>query len=142
VTLFADFESRHILGVPAMDGSHRELIDLVNRMERSGNAAFAYLFPDLVNHSSAHFAFEEVLMRDTAFPGEAAHRADHHRILGELDWLARGLAQGRVAPARAWVHDRFPAWFAGHLDSMDSALATHLRGIGVRARGSAKGAAG
>jgi hemerythrin len=124
--LIDDFDARFVLGVPAMDRSHRELVDLLNRMDESSNAAFAYLFPDLLQHTRAHFAVEEVLMRDSAFPAESEHKAEHARILVELQGFAQRVAEGRLSLARAFVHERIPGWFANHLDTMDGALAAHL----------------
>lgn len=121
-----DFESRFLLGVPAMDRSHREMADLVNRMAESTDASFAYLFPDLVSHTRAHFASEEVLMKDSRFPATSEHKAEHARVLGELDAFEKRLAGGRLALARAYVKERLPEWFALHIATMDSALAAHL----------------
>lgn len=120
-------DDRITLGVPAMDRTHREMADLVNRMAECSNASFAYLYPDLVSHTQAHFAAEEVLMRDTRFPATAEHTGEHTRVLGELDAFGQRLARGRIAMARAYVTDQFPAWFAVHLATMDSALAAYVR---------------
>jgi len=134
--LIDDFEARFLLGVPAMDRTHREFVDLVNLMAEAGNATFAYLFADLVNHTHAHFANEDVLMRQTGFPASAEHRAEHARVLGELDALRQRLAGGRIVLARAYVLEQLPAWFAQHAVTMDSALAAHVKAaVKVKAPG-------
>ncbi len=120
------FDPRLQLGIPAMDRCHREMADLVNRMTECSNASFVYLFPDLVSHTHAHFASEEVLMRDTRFPAAAEHKAEHARVLGELDAFAQRLAGGRIALARAYVAEHLPAWLSVHIPTMDSALAAHV----------------
>jgi hemerythrin-like metal-binding protein len=132
--LITDFEARFLLGVPAMDRSHREFVDLVNRMAESGAAAFAYLYPELVSHTRAHFANEEVLMRDTDFPATREHRDEHARVLGEMESFGQRLGGGRIALAQAYVTEQLPAWFAVHAVTMDSALAAHVKGA-VRAKG-------
>jgi hemerythrin-like metal-binding protein len=121
-----DFDDRFILGVPAMDTCHREMVELLNRMAESSNAAFAYLYPDLVSHTHSHFASEEALMKETAFPATAEHRSEHNRVLGDLDRLGQRLADGRIALARAYVAEQLPAWFVLHFATMDSALAAHV----------------
>lgn len=120
------FDARFILGVSAMDRTHREMADLVNRMADCSNASFAYLYPDLVSHTHTHFATEEVLMRETRFPATAEHKSEHARVMGELDAFGQRLAGGRIAMARAYVAEQLPAWFAVHLATMDSALAAHV----------------
>jgi hemerythrin len=120
------FDPRFRLGVPALDHSHREMADLVNRMVESSNAGFVYLFQDLVSHTHTHFATEEVLMRQTGFPAGAEHQREHARVLSELDDFAQHLTTGRIALARAYVAEQLPAWFALHLATMDSALADYV----------------
>ena len=133
--LIDDFEARFLLGVPAMDCTHREFVEPLNRMAEPGNAAFVYLYQDLINHTRAHFANEDALMRQSAFPASAEHTAEHARILGELDALRSRLgAGGRIALARAFVLEQLPAWFALHAVTMDSALAAHVKaGMKVKA---------
>jgi hemerythrin len=125
--LIDGFESRLILGIPAMDRSHREFVDLVNRMDRATDASFAYLLTDLIHHTRAHFATEEVLMRMSAFPQVEAHRDEHARVLGEMERFGQRLGPGRLAAARAYVREQLPAWFERHALLMDSPLAEHLR---------------
>jgi hemerythrin-like metal-binding protein len=125
--LIDDFESRFLLGIPAMDRSHREFVDLVNRMDRATDANFAYLFTDLMHHTRAHFATEDVLMRATGFPESQAHRDEHARVLTEMEHFGQRLGRGRLARARAYVREQLPAWFERHAQLMDGPLAEHLR---------------
>jgi hemerythrin len=120
-------DDRLALGVPAMDRTHREMADLVNRMADCSTASFVYLYPDLVTHTHTHFATEELLMRETRFPATAEHKSEHARVLGEMDAFGQRLAAGRIAMARAYVAEQLPAWFAVHLSTMDSALAAYVR---------------
>lgn len=129
MALIEDFESRFLLGVPAMDRCHRELVDLVNQMDRATDANFAYLFSELVHHTRAHFATEEVLMGATSFPESQAHRDEHARVLVEMERLSKRLGRGRLAVARSYVREQIPAWFARHAHLMDGPLAQHLRGV-------------
>jgi hemerythrin-like metal-binding protein len=127
MALIEDFESRFILGIPAMDRSHREFVDLVNRMDKASDANFVYLFSDLIHHTRAHFATEEVLMRATAFPESQPHRDEHARILAEMQRFSERVISGQVALARTYVREQLPSWFARHAREMDSPLAEHLR---------------
>lgn len=124
--LIDEFESRFRLGIPAMDRAHLEFVDLVNRMDKATDASFAYLFSDLVHHTRAHFATEEVLMRATGFPESQPHRDEHARVLEELECLGRRLGHGRLALARTYVREQLPTWFERHARLMDSRLAEHL----------------
>ena len=127
MALIEDFESRFVLGIPAMDRSHREFVDLINRMDRAPDAHFAYLFSDLLNHTRAHFATEEVLMRSTGLRDSQPHRDEHARMLAEMERFAERLRQGRLALARSYVREQLPVWFARHARLLDGPLAEHLR---------------
>jgi hemerythrin len=129
MALIENFEERFLLGLPAMDRSHREFVDLINRMAASTNAVFAYLYLEMVQHTHAHFAAEEVLMRQTDFPAAAGHQDEHRRILGELDWFAQRLNHGHIGVVRTYVVDLLPTWFAQHAITMDGALAAHVKHV-------------
>ncbi|NEV60621.1 bacteriohemerythrin [Thiorhodococcus minor] len=135
MALIEDFEERYLLGVPAMDRNHRELVDLVNRMAEASSAAFAYLFNEMVQHTHAHFAAEEVMMRETGFSATEEHRTEHRRVLGEMDWFGSRLQKGHVALARSYVVEQLPSWFAQHAVTMDSALAAHVTANAGRSSG-------
>lgn len=127
MSLIDEFESRFRLGVPAMDRAHLELVDLLNRMDQATDANFVYLFSDLIHHTRAHFATEEVLMRATSFSGGEPHRDEHARVLEEMERLGARLRHGRLALARAYVREQLPTWFERHARLMDGPLAEHLR---------------
>ena len=124
--LIADFERRFVLGVAAMDATHREFVELVNRLGTCDRDRFVESFPALVSHTRAHFAAEEGMMETSRFPAIAEHRSEHARVLGDLEHLGTQLAKGRVRLARAYVSEQLPDWFALHAETMDSALAGHL----------------
>lgn len=127
MALILNFEERFLLGVPAMDRNHREFVDLLERMAVASDAAFAYLYPELVQHTHAHFAAEEVTMRETRFGLTTEHRQEHQRVLGEMDWFGRHLSQGRMNLVRIYVSEQLPEWFAQHAVGLDSALAAHIK---------------
>ncbi len=124
--LIANFEGRFVLGVAAMDTTHREFVDLVNRLGTCDGDRFVDSFPALVSHTRAHFAAEEGMMETSGFPAIAEHRSEHARVLGDLEHLSTQLARGRIQLARAYVCEQLPDWFTLHAETMDSALAAHL----------------
>ncbi len=93
MALIEDFEKRFLLGVPAMDRNHREFVELINRMAEATNPVFAYLFPEMVQHTHAHFAAEEAMMREIVFNGVEEHRNMHARVLGEMDWFGKAYSE-------------------------------------------------
>ncbi|MEJ2693683.1 MAG: hemerythrin domain-containing protein [Candidatus Thiodiazotropha sp.] len=125
--LIDDFEQRFLLHVTAMDETHREFVNLVNRMEATNKSEFASLFERLLKHTQAHFDAEQRMMEDSKFPATGEHRDDHLRVLGELSRFSQRVASGSTMLARAYVCEQLPGWFELHAQTMDSALAAHLK---------------
>lgn len=74
-----------------------------------------------------HFLREETAMRVSRFPGTAAHQAEHDRVLAEMDREARLLrAGGEPDRLSRFLLEELPAWYRGHVLSMDAAAALHV----------------
>ncbi len=112
--------------VPQIDAAHVEFVALLNQMPSASNAKFAQLFARLQLHTEQHFNEENALMEQSHFPAMAEHKADHLRVLGELNQFRKRLDKGLVAFARAYVCEKLPGWFTLHIATMDSALLAHL----------------
>lgn len=124
-------DSAHALGVDEMDRTHREFVDLVNRINAAGDADFAVLFGELLDHCRQHFGNEGRLMRISRFPALGEHEGEHHRVYGDLVQMHRAVQRGRLMLARAYARKGLVEWFDLHLATMDSALAAHIRRMGV-----------
>lgn len=125
--LIPDFEDRYVLGIAQMDDTHREFAGLVNQMESADKSEFISLFIQLIQHTEAHFAAENQLMKETAFPAIREHMGEHDRVLGDLHRLGENVAQGKTAMGRAYAQHQLPDWFNLHAQTMDSALAAHMK---------------
>lgn len=119
-------ESRHALGVPEMDATHREFVALAEALLDASDEAFPECFARLAAHTRQHFEHEGTLMKACRFPAIGEHNSEHLRVLGELAHFSRGVAAGRLGMARAYVK-ALPDWFATHLATMDAALAGCLK---------------
>ncbi len=125
--LIDDFAARYLLGIDRMDETHREFVDLVNRLAVAPKTEFATLFMELQAHTQAHFDQENAWMASYGFPALREHQDDHLRVLGELDRFAQRAASGSISMARAYVIQQLPHWFDLHAKTMDSALAHHMK---------------
>ena len=106
-----NFQCPYSLGMPSMDATHQEFVDLVNRLYACDDEAFAGLFPQLLEHTKAHFAAEAMLMEESDFPAIDAHKAEHERLLDEMAQFADHLRDGRTDMARTYVIEQLPRWF-------------------------------
>ncbi len=122
-----DWSEALAVGVPEMDRTHREFVELLNRLGEAGTAERGALFDELIQHTEAHFAREEELMEQSRFPAISEHRGEHRRVLGEMRQMRH-----RPRPfADAWIREQLPAWFLLHRDTMDMATAVYIKKSGL-----------
>ena len=78
----------------------------------------------LAVHTREHFLREEQVMRETGFPAYPMHKAEHDRVLAEMDLEARRFREGGD-PDRLWTYlfKTVPAWFVHHIRTMDRVTA-------------------
>lgn len=120
------------LGHAEIDAQHEELFRrfgaLVQAMESGDRGEIGVAFDVLGEHVVKHFAAEERVMKETAYPGANVHAAAHARFVreyGELRSLfdANGATWGIVVKTRTWIE----GWLRSHIAGVDQALARHLR---------------
>ncbi|TXT36643.1 MAG: hemerythrin-like metal-binding protein [Comamonadaceae bacterium] len=117
------------LGLPVMDDTHHEFVDLLAKVVHASDAELLPLWRDLVNHTDEHFAREDRWMKDTGFSSTNCHSTQHQVVLQVMrEGDKRGTA-GDLAVVRQMA-DELGTWFPMHAQAMDAALALHLRGVG------------
>ncbi len=86
------------IGVPEIDGQHKKLIDIINRIEHSiaeGTAAkeIGLILKELVDYSNLHFQTEEAFMKSINYGGLAhqikLHEGFRNKLVGYLMRLRR-----------------------------------------------------
>lgn len=119
------------LDLPLMDETHQEFVELLGQVERAPDDALVPAWHALVAHTESHFGQEDRWMRDTGFASANCHSMQHRAVLRAMREALeseRALAQ-RQALIREMAAALAP-WFVQHAQSMDAALALHLRGVG------------
>jgi hemerythrin-like metal-binding protein len=81
---------------------------------------------DIHTHLLRHCADEERWMRESAFPDYEGHRREHDTLLEVVSEVRRRCDAGDVEIV-ARLADELPAWFEVHGNTMDAALAFHLK---------------
>jgi hemerythrin len=95
--------------------AHRQDGDLAPVLERLALLAV---------HAREHFLKEEQVMREARYPGYLAHKAEHDRVLADMDEEARRFRDGRDADRlERFLFEVVPAWFVEHIRTMDLATA-------------------
>ena len=117
------------LDLPLMDDTHREFVELLARVEASDDATLLAAWQALITHTDAHFGREDEWMKNTRFASSNCHSMQHEVV---LKVMREGLQHGQtgdLASVRQMASE-LGLWFPQHAQSMDAALALHLRRVG------------
>jgi len=121
------------LDLPVMDDTHREFVDLLATVEAADDATLVDHWAALVTHTDDHFGREDQWMQTTGFSSSNCHSMQHKVVLQVMrEGQVRGEA-GDLGVIRQMAHE-LGLWFPQHAQSMDAALALHLRGLGFDPR--------
>ena len=119
------------VGVAAIDGQHREMFDITNRLLvglRDGRDAgeLVETLRELVRCTEHNVATEERLMQEHGL-APAHHAEEHQRLLEAIRHFDLRLDPGGLADAARFLHE----WLLGHIDEDDRPFAEQLRSRGV-----------
>ena len=117
------------LNLPVMDDTHREFVDLMAMVETAPDETLPACWCKLVDHTDEHFAREDQWMQATRFSSTNCHSVQHKVV---LQVMREGIAlaeAGDLGAIRQMARE-LAIWFPQHAQTMDAALALHLRSIG------------
>ena len=114
------------IGVPSIDQEHRELIELINELHaelKSGKSGttIADFLGEIYAQISAHFALEEVIMREHRYDQYDEHKIDHERLLDDIRDMMDEYEHER-AMSDENLSARLDSWFSGHFKTHDARL--------------------
>ena len=117
------------LDMPGMDDGHKTLVALLDLAHEAPDLALLSHWRNLVTHTASVFEREDRWMNATRFSSTHIHTTQHKVVLQVMhEGLSAG-ESGDLAPIRQMANE-LGQWFANHSQSMDAALALHLRKTG------------
>jgi hemerythrin len=123
------WNDRYLLGHPGIDDTHREFVACVDALLGASDAELPAALAAFARHAKEHFTQEREWMDSGGpgqeFPARDCHVGEHEQVLASVREVQEQLAQGDCAIVRA-LAKALQAWFPGHADHMDSALAHWL----------------
>lgn len=117
------------LDLPLMDDTHREFVDLLAAVTSADDAGLLPAWQALIDHTDGHFGQEDAWMEATRFATSNCHAMQHKVVLQVMREGAQRGAEGDLALVRGMAAE-LGVWFPQHAQSMDAALALHLRRVG------------
>jgi len=133
------------VGIDSIDAQHRELFPRVNALLEAvgGNREEQEILRTLAflgNYVVGHFGDEELLMRETRYPGLALHLSLHAQFDEEFSSLRTTFSRcGLDATFARKVRTKVCDWLVQHVQGTDRALGEWLsaRGLAPHALGAA-----
>ena len=126
---FLEWSDALSLDLPLMDDTHREFVDLLALAQQADDSDLPGAWRALIEHTDAHFAQEDRWMLSTRFAASNCHTMQHKVVLQVMREGAAQAAAGEFDALRVMTSE-LAAWFPKHAQSMDAALALHLRRAG------------
>lgn len=123
---------RYEVGIEVIDGQHRHLLALINRLQDALGAGseleeLVESLRELVRYTEHHFATEERLMDEVGAIAER-HRGEHQRLLEGLMRFTVRLDSAGVSESSHFLQD----WLFRHIDEVDRPFGALLRSRGQR----------
>ena len=115
------------LDYPPMDDVHQAFVDLLALAQTAPDEALPQAWSAVLDHTVLHFGSEDAWMRSTRFAAADNHIMQHKVV---LNVMREGLALARAGDIQAVraMAGELAIWFAKHTQSLDAALALHMRG--------------
>jgi hemerythrin len=101
------------------DNEHKTLFDMLNALHElaagGDRAAIGKQLDELINFVVKHFGTEERLMQQKGYPGYAAHKAEHEKLVGTCAGLQKQfhageaeVTQDTTAFVKGWLDQHIP----------------------------------
>ena len=128
-----EWKDEFSVGVTAMDIQHKQLVAMVNQLYEAmrmskGDAVIGTILPSLVLYTKSHFAAEEKLMKDTGFPGLAAHQVLHQQLTRQAGELLEKLKAGKMV-ATVSLATFLKDWLVNHIQGQDKQYGKHIASL-------------
>lgn len=118
------------VGNDSIDREHMQLIEEINQLytqlsEPFDALAIEMLLGNIQADISAHFAFEELLMREASYVEYEDHKKDHENLLDQINDMIFSFAENPDS-GREMLMNRLSDWFSHHFASFDKRLHNQL----------------
>lgn len=130
-----DWKPEYSVSVSTLDSQHKKLFLLADNLhcamrEGRGRQILSGLLNELVSYTRTHFTAEEQILAGTGYPDTALHRAEHEKLLEQVDQFQKDFATGH-AQISVELMEFLRTWIANHILQTDSRYGNFLNNKGV-----------
>lgn len=134
VEVFFKWSPEYSVNIKTIDDQHRELVNILNRLfvavsKREGDKVIAGILDALVTYTQTHFALEERLMQQANYKDFEAHKAEHKKLLDQLEQLCRK----HLVEEKAIYFEMLSflkTWLKEHIQGVDTKYSSALQQAG------------
>ena len=120
-----------VLDQGLMDDTHREFIELLNRLGDAPDETMLSVLDEFIKHTEEHFAQEQRWMEQMTFPPLTCHAREHDGVLETAREVRRRVAAGETRFGHVLAR-AVAEWFSNHAASMDNVLALYMKEVGYK----------
>ncbi|MDR0598889.1 MAG: bacteriohemerythrin [Treponema sp.] len=134
--LIVEWEDKYAVGIPLIDGQHKELIEHTNKLyqgcmvgdEEAKKAYFMKAVKSVVDYVNYHFSAEEKMLENIKYPGLAEHKKQHESFVKKLLDDVKGYEEGWKFAPNSFV--RFLRdWILSHIAMEDTKYARYIQDL-------------
>ena len=130
-----EWNDRLSVGVKSIDDQHKELVRMVNQLAEAmakgqGKDVLGKIFDGLVKYTVSHFAHEEKLMSDHAYPAAMTHKKHHADLKAQAMALQDRAKSGALIVTMETLHF-LKDWLLHHIQETDKSFGAFLNSKGV-----------
>lgn len=130
------WDDKYLTGHGEIDDEHRQLFAILNQLHdalkgQRGELAMLTTLDELARYAVRHFATEERLMTEYAYPEGAAHCRLHQDFTRQLTALRRRAAELHPFELLNFIGE----WITDHVGRSDVRFGRYLRSLTARAAG-------
>lgn len=118
-----DWDDALNVGVDFMDKDHQQAAVIIKHLKSAEGKDVGDLLAQFINHSEEHFAREEDMMQAVNFFAYQPHKAEHTRVLDELNAALGHVKSGMTDITGPVLAERLEDWLRNHRNTMDQVTA-------------------
>ena len=133
---YIEWKDDYSVGIDSIDQQHKRLVNLINHLQTAVDHSTGEEFErealdELVDYTKTHFKYEEGLMEQNDYPDYEPHKAQHQKMIGEVEQVLSEYETDHDAAmnhATEFLRD----WLINHINGTDKEYSSYLIGKGVK----------
>ena len=124
------------VNIKKIDDQHKRLVELINILHDSmkagkGNDVIGPILSDLLSYTAFHFATEEKLFQQFAYPEYLLHKKEHDALANKVKAFINDFRAGKIS-VTIEVMNFLRDWLRNHILGSDQKYAPFLVNKGVQ----------